>query len=584
MKFSITIQGNPRDPIMDLVNSNGGSLLKDEKTQLVAVFSSKNWKVSQHISFEWFSDGKNTQLAIESTLAPPNQILFKLMVGICTIFLPVLAIVCYFNAINVLYQILLTIVLLSLSIIVGATFLLHGKAVERLVRYLAVEFDKRNIRWLFESDKSSDELKTPMFVAGAVIVVMAVVLVFRSVMPLPLLVFSLGLFLIILSEKSHTHRGISLWKFSLLTIFMCLALLASFPSIYWWSISFIAYNFSGTESLITVFYALFVLFFAGIVLPQSINTQEKIFGKSFWVGARREYQQALEKTQNEIRTREYFEKLLGLNLMIFSSITVICENFWYVLLGEPGILMSLFFLRIIILSPLFILVYSWIQRSLRSLLLYTRVKEPSPRTRTIAAQIFEELYMRNVQVKSYESILVNGSAVYFSPFSSKGFILLSSGAEKKLDDTELKCLILHECGHIVNDSSLMRLLKVISQFSPLGESLFALSVDMMRVEERSDMFATIRIGKDNYSKFLLRVSVINTLKNIRVNEPPLVHCFLPPFFPEKAKRGLKGLYEMYKGVYSIFFGGGIVGYIHPSISRRIKTINSREEASTRKRT
>lgn len=573
MKFSIILHGNPRDSLMNLVNSNDGVLLRDEKTQLVAVFSSRNWEISQHISFKWSSDGKNSQLDIDSTLAPPDQTLFKLMVRICTIFLPVLAIVCFFNAINVLYQILLTIVLLSLSIMIGATFLLHGKAVERLVRYLAVDFDKRNIQWRFEYDKSSDELKTPMVVAGAVVIVMAVVLVLRSVMPLPVLVFSLGLFLIILSEKRHTHSGISLWKFSLLAIFMFLALLASFPLIYWWSFSLFTYYFSGTESLIAVFYALLVLFFAGIVLPQSINTQEKIFGKSFWVGARREYQQALEKTQNEIRTREYFEKLLGLNLMIFSSIIVICENFWYFLLGEPGILMSLFFPRIIILSPLFILVCSWIQRSMRSLLLYTRVKEPLPRTRTIAAQIFEELHMRNVQVKSYESILVNGSAVYFSPFSSKGFILLSSGAEKKLDDTELKCLILHECGHIVNDSSMMRLLKVISQFSPLGESLFALSVDMMRIEERSDMFASIRIGKDNYSRFLLRVSVINTLKNIRVNEPPLVHCFLPPFFPEKAKRGLEGLYEMYKGVYSIFFGGGIVGYIHPSIFRRIKIIN-----------
>lgn len=580
MKFSIILDGNdPKELLKSLVISYNGLIQTDESNKLVAIFCSRNWEIGQIVSFEWSSEDKSSRLKVDSKLTPLNQKTLDMMIKVCVIALPALAITCLFNVINVLYQLLLTTLLASWAILIGVTFFLHGRAVERLVRYLAFEFEKRKIKWRLESDETTDELKPLMIVAIVFALLMVAVLVSRSVISVLFLLFCLGLFLIIFSGKRHTYSGMSLWKASLSNIFMYLALLASFPLIYQIALSLFIYHAPDSAPFITVLFGLLVLFFAGIVLPDSLNTQEKIFGKSFWVGARIEYQKVLEETRDEIHTREYFGKWLGLNLMVFPCIAAAYANFWYILPEKAGILFMgfLFSLKIVILFPLFILMFSWIERSVRNLFLYTQMKEPTSRTHKMAVQIFQELCIRNAQVKSYESSFINGGAVYPSPFSNRGLILISSRAEKKLSDTELECLILHECGHIANDGFVMRLLKFISQFSPLGEALFALSVDMVRVEERSDLFAARKVGRDAYSRFLLRVSAMNTLMNMKLGGLLFVYCFLPPFLPEGVKsKGLRGLYEMYKDIYSMFFGGGIVGYLHPSIPRRIKNISSIE--------
>lgn len=578
MKFFIVLDGkDPKKLLKSFIISYNGLIQTDEKNRLVAVFSSKNWEISQLVSFEWSLDGENSALNVNSKLTPTDQKTYNAMVSICTVALPALAITCLLNAMNVLYQWLLTTSLLLLSVLIGVTFFLHNQATEKLVRYLAIEFGNENIRWRLESDDTRNELK-PLMIAGVVFTLLIVVLVHSAISVL-ILLFSLGLFLIILSGRIHGCSGVSLWKTSLSNIFMFLALLASFPLAYEYALSIFMHFAPYFGPLVTLLFGLLVLFFVGIVLPGNLDTQEKLFGKSFWIGARLEYQQVLEETRNEIHVLKYFGKWLGVNLMVFPCIIAVYADFWCTQPETSGIRYTglLFPLKIIIIFPLIITMYSWIKRSMRNLFFYAQVKDPTPRTRTFAARIFEELRMRNVKVKSYGSGFINGSVVHPSPFSNREVILISSGAEKKLSSTELRCLILHECGHIANDHFLMRLLKLISQFSILGESLFALSVDMIRVEERADLFAARRIGKDAYSRFLLRVSVMNACATVQSSGPPLMSCFLHPVIPKKARsRGWRGLYEMYKSIYSTFLGGGIVGYLHPSLPRRIKNISNIE--------
>lgn len=567
-----------RDLVRTFATSHKATIHSDENNELVASFTSSNWEIGQTVLFQWLSKEKSSQLQVKSDLTSTNKKIFENVIKSCTIIMLILFILLILDVVSPFFALPVAFVLFGIAILDGFFLVIHGQAENRLIRYLGSEFDRRNIIWRTESETTRSELAVLTAAAIVVSFVLLAITVLFGNAPWVLFLPLLGLSLVFLLGRRGTRSGMLLWKNALTDMFVTFILLAAVPTIHS-CLSTLSLFIPGLETLSTVLFSLLIIFFVIFVIPQNVRMREKEFGESFWVGARREYQQILEKTGDEIHALEYFGIWVGLNLMVISWVvfTFVFDRFWFLAFMYPELLFDMgfsLFLEFVIVFPLLILIFSWIKRSAQSFRLCTHMREPTSKTCTIASKIFEELHIANVQVKSYGSSFVNGAAVYLSPISRKGIILVSSAAEKRLNDMELQCLIMHECGHILNDRFMLKVLTFMSRFSLLGESLFALSVNMVRVEENADLFAAKKVGKKIYSEFLLKISVINTLRKIQeINEPPLIYCFLQPLIPDKVEsKGLAGLYEMYKHMYSTLLGGGIVGYIHPSFQRRIEVV------------
>jgi len=575
-----TSRDNIRNAIKRVVHTYDGTIQVEEHDRMVATFpESKKWKIGQQVSFTILPRQGRSILHMDSQMIPRDRKRFEWIFKLCTIIMAILFILIVFDFIDPFMGLIEAFLAFGIVLLDGGFLILHGSAVNKLIHLLIREFEARDLSWYTESESYHKELSTLTAAVAAITLALSVLIVLITGATVFVILLPLGFLLVIIFSRKSTFKGLFVWKSILASFFVMLAFLISLPSFRILA-SFALQFVPETDLLLEVLFVLLAFLFGGCVIPDHLRMKEKEFGGSFWVRVRSEYYKAYGKSEEEIHIYEYFGVWLGLNMIVFWW--VLYNLIQYVLhfeffLDNPEIIFDslgfLFPLRLVYTLPLLGLIYAWAHRSFQSFRLHLHMREPASRTREIASKVLGRLHVDHVHVKSYPSDLVNGGVLY-PLFPRKGIILVSSGAEKLLNDLEMECLILHECGHVLNDSLLPRLLNFVSRFFMLGESLFALSVNTIKRERGADLFAVKRIGSDVYSKFLENVYYTNaTLREWYFSEPPLVCCFLQQVLPQQIEeRGIRGLYKLYKSIYSTFFGGGIVGYLHPDLQHRIEAV------------
>jgi len=152
----------------------------------------------------------------------------------------------------------------------------------------------------------------------------------------------------------------------------------------------------------------------------------------------------------------------------------------------------------------------------------------------------------------------------------RSFLLVSTGALSKLNETEMQAAIAHEVGHIKQGTARFRWLRIISILGGHPPWFLLLFADLRKVEEDADAFA-LEAGADPQAlaSAIVKASGIAETERSRMTK---FRSWVEKHLPEKIRGRFVAAFRPMAVIDRFMFSDDLIGYSHPLPRDRIATM------------